>query len=78
VVSYCIQGKEVGDSWEKIIMVFNAQQNPVSIPLSEGVFQMVANGNEISEKGFGIFVTNEIIVEGISMVILTDSVKTEN
>jgi pullulanase len=78
VVSYCIHGKEIGDSWEKIIMVFNAQQNPVSIPLSEGVFQMVANGNEISEKGFGIFVTNEIIVEGISMVILTDSVKTEN
>lgn len=78
VVSYCIQGKEVGDPWEKIIMVFNAQQNPVSIPLPEGIFQTVANGNEISEKGFGIFVTNEVIVEGISMMILADSVQTEN
>jgi hypothetical protein len=39
---------------------------------------MVANANEISENGLGIFVTNEIIVEGISMVILAGSVQTEN
>jgi pullulanase len=72
VVSYCIHGKEVGDPWEHIILVFNAQQNPVSIPLPEGNFQMVANGNEISENGFGIFVTNEIIVEPVSMMILVN------
>ena len=78
VVSYCIQGKEVGDSWEKIIIVFNAQNSPVSIPLPEGIFQIVANGNEISENGFGVFVTNEVIVDGISMMILASSVKTEN
>lgn len=78
VVSYCIHAKEIGDSWEKIIMIFNAQQNPVSIPLPEGIFQIVANENEISENGFGTFVTNEVIVDGISMMILAGSVKTDN
>ena len=72
------QGTEVGDPWEKIVIVFNARQNPVAIPLPEGNFQMVANGNEISENGLGIFITNEIIVEGISMTILVNSIKTEN
>jgi pullulanase len=70
VVSYCIHGKEVGDSWEKMIIVFNAKNSPVSIPLPEGIFQVVANENEISENGFGIFVTNEVIVNAISMMIL--------
>jgi pullulanase len=78
VVSYCIHGKEVGDPWEHIILVFNAQQNPVTIPLPEGNFQMVANGIEISENGLGIIVKNDVIVEPVSMIILTNSVKTEN
>lgn len=70
VVSYCIQGKEVGDSWEKIIMIFNAQQNPLTIPLPEGNYQIVANGDEIIETGIGEFVSDEIKAEGISMTIL--------
>jgi len=73
VVSYCIHGKEVGDSWEKIILIFNAKNSTDSIPLPEGIFQVVANGNEILENGFGIFVTNEVIVNGISMMILVQN-----
>jgi pullulanase len=78
VVSYCIQGKEVGDPWEKIILIFNAQQNPVAIPLPEGTFQVVAKGNEINEAGIGEIISDEVKVEGISMMILAGSVKTEN
>jgi len=78
VVSYCIQGKEVGDPWEKIILIFNAQQNPVSIPLPEGTFRVVAKGNEIDESGIGEILSDEVKVDGISMMILASSVKTEN
>jgi pullulanase len=78
VVSYCIQGEEVGDPWEKIILIFNAQQNPVAIPLPEGTFQVVAKGNEINEAGIGEIISDEVKVEGISMSILVSSVKTEN
>jgi pullulanase len=70
VVSYCIQGKEVGDSWEKIILVFNGKPNPVIIPLPEGKYWQVVQGDEINEQGIGEFVSSEIKVEGISMAIL--------
>jgi pullulanase len=70
VVSYCIQGKEVGDPWEQIIMIFNAQNNLVEIPLPEGNYQFVAKGNEINELGIGDIVSDNIKVDGISMSIL--------
>ena len=70
VVSYCIDGKNMDDSWRNIIMIFNANSNEVSIPIPEGNYQVVANGNEINEAGFGEFVSEKVIVDGISMVIL--------
>ena len=70
VVSYCIQGKEVGDSWDKIIVVFNAKTETVSIPLPEGKFSVVAKGDDINESGIGENVSDELKVEGISMTIV--------
>jgi pullulanase len=70
VVSYCIEGKEVGDIWEKIILVFNGNNEEVVIPLPEGNYQVVANANEIKETGLDQYVSNEVKVEGISMTIL--------
>jgi pullulanase len=70
VVSYCIEGKKAGDSWEKIILIFNGQKNPVSIPLPKGKFKTVAKGDTINENGTGELVSDEVIVEGISMSAL--------
>ncbi len=70
VVSYCIDGKSVGDSWGNIIIIFNAKKDEVSIPLPEGNYQIAAKGDEINETGLGEFVTNKAVVEGVSMSIL--------
>lgn len=70
VVSYCVDGKSVGDSWGNIIIIFNAKKDKVSIPLPEGNYQIAAKGDEISETGLGEFVSDKAIVEGISMLIL--------
>lgn len=70
VVSYCIEGKEVGDSWGKITLIFNGNRKSVSIPIPEGNYEIVARVNEIFETGLGKFVSDEVIVEGISMTIL--------
>lgn len=72
VVSYCIHGKEVGDSWEKIILVFNGKSHETLIVLPEGNFIIVAKGTEINETGIDNPVTGEVKVEGISMMILVE------
>ncbi len=72
VVSYCIEGKKVGDSWEKIFLFFNGQNKPVAIPLPEGNYQQVVNGNDFYEKGEAENFSDEVTVEGISMVILVE------
>lgn len=70
IVSYCIQGKEVGDSWETIIMIFNGQSKQAKVALPEGDFIQVAKGNEINEMGIGELISDEVEVDGISMAIL--------
>lgn len=70
LVSYCIEGKEVGDLWEKIILIFNGNSEMAKIPLPEGNYQLVAQLSEINENGLEEFVTDEVDVAGISMTIL--------
>ena len=70
VVSYCIQAKEAGDAWTKVIMVFNAKTVPVVIPLPEGKFEIIAKNGEIDENGIGRNVCDNVEVDPISMSIL--------
>lgn len=70
VVSYCIEAKETGDTWNKIIVVFNGSAKPVAVPLPEGNFKILVKGDQIEETGIGIPVQDEVEVEGISMIIL--------
>lgn len=72
VVSYCIQAKETGDSWRKIILHFNGKNQEAIIVLPEGIFKIVANGAEIDEAGIGKPVSGEVKVDGISMMILVE------
>jgi pullulanase len=70
VVSYCIEGDAVGDLWERILLIFNANHSEIVIPLPEGNFRLIADGNEIDEKGIGSTISGEVKVAGISMFIL--------
>ena len=70
VVSYCIEGKSVDDSWESIIIIFNAKSDEVSILLPKGNYQIAAKEDEIYKQELGEIVSDIIKVEGISMTIL--------
>ncbi len=73
VVSYCIDGKSAGDSWGTIVLAFNGNLEPVSIPLPEGDFKVVALEDRIEENGFGEIVQDSIIAEPISMTMLVQA-----
>jgi pullulanase len=73
VVAYCIDGKAVGDTWEKIFMIFNGNKKVVSIRLPEGNYEFMAEGDDLNEAGLGKFVSGEVKVKGVSMVILVGS-----
>jgi pullulanase len=69
VVAYCLDGKSLGDKWEKIILIFNGNMEEISISLPEGKYSIVADANDINEDGIGSAVSDELIVSGISMAI---------
>jgi pullulanase len=75
VVSYCIDGAEVGDSWKNIVMLFNGSKKEVLHPLPDGTFQVVVNGDEFFEENQGEMVSGELKLQAVSMMIL---IKTED
>jgi pullulanase len=75
VVSYCIDGAEVGDSWKNIVMLFNGSKKEVLHPLPDGTYQVVVNGDEFFEENQGEMVSGELKLQAVSMMIL---IKTED
>jgi pullulanase len=70
VVSYCISGEAVNDSWKLITVLFNGNGHETLIELPEGQFKAVVTGTEINENGIGDIVSESITVEKYSAVIL--------
>ena len=70
IVSYCIEAKEVGDTWNRIIVIFNGKREEVSIALPEGKYRMVVKGDQIYDLEAGEIVQDNVQVESISMMIL--------
>ncbi|PIF06066.1 MAG: type I pullulanase [Draconibacterium sp.] len=70
VVSYCIDGKEVGDSWQRTVIVFNGKRETVTVELAEGNYRVIAKGDQIEECGTGETVSGHLNVEPISMSVL--------
>ncbi|MDR2910773.1 MAG: type I pullulanase [Bacteroidales bacterium] len=70
VVSYCISGEAVNDSWEFIIVLFNGNNHETFIKLPEGQFKTVVTGTEVNENGIGNIVSENVTVEKFSTVIL--------
>jgi pullulanase len=75
VVGYCIDGAEVGDSWNHITLLFNGSRKEILHPLPEGRFRIVVNGGDFFDENQGEIVSDELKLGAVSMMIL---VKTEN
>jgi len=44
MVAFIIDGRKLGDTWNKILVVFNANTSPVYFRLPDGEWEMVVDG----------------------------------
>ena len=70
VVGYCIDGLKAGDTWQQILVIFNANKNRDTIKIPEGRFHLVARGSELNENGLNVISTGEVLLEPVSMTLL--------
>ncbi len=69
VVSYCIDGKNAGDQWENILLIFNGNRKKITQQLPEGKYRIVVQNDRFNNEGIAE-ISGSVEVEEISMTIL--------
>ncbi len=69
VIAYTLNGEKVGDTWKKIVVLFNSNRTISKITLPEGKWKCALDGDTFYKKGKKIK-TKTLEVKGISTVIL--------
>ena len=64
--------KQVGDSWNNIIVILNANNEKKTVKLPKSRYTIVGDGGVIDENGFYTLTTGEIIVPSRSAIIMHD------
>jgi len=70
IVSYCIDGRSVNDSWKDIVLVFNGSRKENLASLPPGNYKVVVKGDDFNENGIGETISEELKSEPISTTIL--------
>ncbi len=70
VVAYCIDGREMNDSWKDIILIFNGSRKDAVIPLPEGIFKIAVKGDEFYAYDQDDTLSGEIKADPVSMTVL--------
>ena len=74
VVAFRLKDNAGGDDWRNIIVILNASREPqtVSIPISDGRYQVVCCNQEINEQGLGDFNGDHVLVSPQTALIIHD------
>lgn len=74
VVSYILRNNAGGDTWNNIIVIFNANHGSVTMPLQEvsDGWNVVVDHTRAGEETFRKVLGNEVQIEGMSMMVLYD------
>lgn len=70
VVAWELNGKAVGDSWEKIIVILNSNREPREISIPEGCYTVVCRNILIDENGIDTIEGDKVSVPAQSALIL--------
>lgn len=70
IIVYCLNGGDVHDTWEQIILLFNGNKENMTVPVPEAKYKIVARNFDIDETGIEELVTNKVDIPGISMTVM--------
>jgi len=73
MVGYCIDGAVTDDPWKTITLIFNGNKKRVTLPLPEGKYRIMVNGDTFHHENQGNIVSEEVKVDAISMMILVQT-----
>ncbi len=70
VVSYCLDGHPSGDRWKQVMVIFNGNHSPVSIPVPAGKLKIIVREDVIEEEGITLHEADHVTVPPVSMMLL--------
>lgn len=70
VVSYQLKDHANGDTWNRILIIFNNNPNPIVFPVKRRKWREIVNGLAIDENGLAEHISHSIFVPAISMMLL--------
>ncbi len=70
VIAWELNGKAVGDSWEKVIVILNSNRQPREVAIPEGEYDIVCRNIKINENGIDTVKGNLVVVPAQSALIL--------
>lgn len=73
VVAYVLNGKNVGDSWNKIAVMFNSTDKAVEVQLSSEDWTVVVDGNKAGVETLGKVEGSKVILPAKSSYVLVDT-----
>jgi pullulanase len=68
-VAFVLNGRAVGDTWEQIIVIYNANNADTAFSLPDGTWNVVVKRGQASEQVLS-HVTRNVVVEAIACVVL--------
>ncbi len=70
VIAYTINGKAAGDSWNEIVVIFNANRKAVTVEVPKGAWRVVAAGEKFELENPGTVKGGTITIADLSTTIL--------
>jgi pullulanase len=72
VIAYVLKDNANGDSWKRILVVFNGNDEPKYLEILKGDWKIVCRNGEINENGFGRLSGPSLSIAPQSAIILAE------
>ena len=73
VVAYTLNGEQTNDSWDNIAVIFNSNDNEVSVELPSSDWTIVVNGEKAGIESLGTIEGNKVVVPAKTSYVLVDT-----